>query len=127
MRSPRLKRHMDLRRTGVEVRGVATRSGGIRCRGMDGRFRGFEVATTPDGIATITMNEPEHLNGTTQPMKRDMTEVFTQLQMDDSVRVVVVTGTGRAFCAGDDMTGRRRAWDDVDKLVPTLPPGHQDP
>ena len=94
---------------------------------MQGRFRGFEVTTTADGIATLTMNEPEHLNGTTQPMKRDMTEVFTQLQMDDSVRVVVVTGTGRAFCAGDDMTGRRRAWDDVDKLVPTLPPGHQDP
>ena len=73
------------------------------------------------------MNDPEHLNGTTQPMKRDMTEAFTQFQMDDSVRVVVVTGSGRAFCAGDDMTGRPRNWDDADKLVPTLPPGHQDP
>jgi 2-(1,2-epoxy-1,2-dihydrophenyl)acetyl-CoA isomerase len=94
---------------------------------MHGRFRGFEVATSAEGIATLTMNEPEHLNGTTQPMKRDMTEVFTQLQMDDAVRVVVLTGSGRAFCAGDDMTGRRRNWDDADKLVPTLPPGHQDP
>jgi 2-(1,2-epoxy-1,2-dihydrophenyl)acetyl-CoA isomerase len=94
---------------------------------MEGRFRGFEVTTTAEGIATVTMNEPEHLNGTTQPMKRDMTEVFTQFQMDDAVRVVVVTGSGRAFCAGDDMTGRRRDWDDAQKLVPTLPPGHQDP
>jgi len=73
------------------------------------------------------MNDPEHLNGTTQPMKRDMTEAFTQFQMDDSVRVVVVTGSGRAFCAGDDRTGRPRNWDDADKLVPTVPPGHQDP
>src|SRR5205807_7794202 len=58
---------------------------------------------------------------------RDMTELFTELQMDDAVRAVIVTGSGRAFCAGDDMTGRRRDWSDADKLVPTLPPGHQDP
>ena len=94
---------------------------------MQGRFRGFEVATTANGIATVTMNDPEHLNGTTQPMKRDMTEAFTEMQMDDAVRVVVVTGSGRAFCAGDDMTGRPRDWGDANKLVPTLPPGHQDP
>src|SRR3954453_11069975 len=100
---------------------------GLRFRHMEGRFRGFEVTTTPDGVATVTMNEPEHLNGTTQPMKRDMTEAFTQFQMDDAVRVVVVTGSGRAFCAGDDMTGRPRNWDDADKVVATLPPGHSDP
>src|SRR3954465_6948796 len=94
---------------------------------MEGRFRGFEVTTTAEGIATVTMNDPEHLNGTTQPMKRDMTETFVGLQMDDSVRVVVLTGSGRAFCAGDDMTGRPRDWDDAEKLVPTLPPGHRDP
>ncbi|HZU72820.1 MAG TPA: enoyl-CoA hydratase-related protein [Acidimicrobiales bacterium] len=93
---------------------------------MEGKFRGFEVSTS-DGVALVLMNEPDRLNGTTQPMKRDMTEVFTQLQMDDDVRVVVITGSGRAFCAGDDMSGRRRDWGDAQRLVPSLPPGHRDP
>lgn len=94
---------------------------------MDGRFRGFEVSTSERGVALIRMNEPERLNGTTQPMKRDLTEALTQLQMDDRVRVVILTGSGRAFCAGDDMSGRRRDWSGAEKLAPTLPPGHTDP
>lgn len=94
---------------------------------MEGSFRGFAVSTNGAGIALITMNQPEHLNGTTQPMKRDLTEVVTQLQMDDSVRVVVLTGSGRAFSAGDDMSGRPRDWTGAEQLVPALPPGHRDP
>lgn len=94
---------------------------------MQGRYRGFEVSTSDNGVAVVLMNEPERLNGTTQPMKRDMAEVFTQMQMDDSVRAVILTGSGRAFCAGDDMSGRRRDWGDAQHLVPTLPPGHRDP
>jgi len=94
---------------------------------IDGRYRGFEVVTGADGVTVVTMNDPEHLNGTTQVMKRDMTEVFTQCQMDDDVRVVVITGSGRAFCAGDDMTGRPRDWSGAERLVPTLAPGHRDP
>jgi 2-(1,2-epoxy-1,2-dihydrophenyl)acetyl-CoA isomerase len=94
---------------------------------IEGHHRGFEVVTGNDGVTVITMNDPDHLNGTTQVMKRDMTEVFTRCQMDDDVRVVVVTGTGRAFCAGDDMTGRPRDWKEAEKLMPELPPGHRDP
>jgi 2-(1,2-epoxy-1,2-dihydrophenyl)acetyl-CoA isomerase len=93
---------------------------------INGQHRGFEVATDTDGIAVITMNDPEHLNGTTQPMKRDLTEVITQCQMDDDVRVVVITGTGRAFCAGDDMSDSRRDWSQTEKLTPVFPPGHRD-
>jgi 2-(1,2-epoxy-1,2-dihydrophenyl)acetyl-CoA isomerase len=93
---------------------------------ISGRFRGFEVETS-DGIALITMNEPERLNGTTQPMKRDMTEIVTRCQMDDDVRVVVITGSGRAFCAGDDMSGRPRDWTEAEQLMPPLGPGHRDP
>ena len=93
---------------------------------VEGRYRGFEVSLNDTGIAVFTMNEPEHLNGTTQPMKRDMVEILTQCQMDDRVRVVVITGTGRAFCAGDDMTGRRRNWDEVQKPTPRIEPGHRD-
>jgi 2-(1,2-epoxy-1,2-dihydrophenyl)acetyl-CoA isomerase len=94
---------------------------------MEGRFRGFEVSTSRSGVASIVLNQPDHLNGTTQALKRDLTEVLTQIQMDDAVRVVVITGSGRAFCAGDDMTGRPRDWGDAQAPAPDLPPGHQDP
>jgi len=84
------------------------------------------VATGGDGVTLITLNDPEHLNGTTQAMKRDLTEIYTRAQMDDDVRVVVITGSGRAFCAGDDMTGRPRDWAGAEELMPSLAPGHRD-
>jgi 2-(1,2-epoxy-1,2-dihydrophenyl)acetyl-CoA isomerase len=91
-----------------------------------GKFTGFEVALHDPGIALVTLNEPERLNGTTQPMKRDLVEALLQAQMDDAVRVVVVTGSGRAFCAGDDMTGRPRSAGG-ERLTAPIPPGHEDP
>jgi 2-(1,2-epoxy-1,2-dihydrophenyl)acetyl-CoA isomerase len=91
-----------------------------------GSYRGFEVAVLDPGIALITMNQPERLNGMTQVMKRDMTEILLQCQMDDSVRVVVITGSGRAFSAGDDITGRRQE-SEATALVPTLHRGHHTP
>jgi len=94
---------------------------------IEGHYRGFDAVTGDDGVTVLTMNDPEHLNGTTQVMKRDMTEIFTQCQMDDDVRVVVITGSGRAFCAGDDMTGRPRDWSEAETLMPRLSPGHRDP
>ena len=72
---------------------------------ITGLFRGFEVAMQDPGICVITMNEPDRLNGMTRNLKREMTEVFVQAQMEDDVRVVVITGSGRAFSAGDDITG----------------------
>ncbi len=66
-----------------------------------GAFRGFEVALDDDGVAVITLNEPERLNPMTVGMKRDIVETMMQAQLDDRVRVVVFTGEGRAFCSGD--------------------------
>jgi 2-(1,2-epoxy-1,2-dihydrophenyl)acetyl-CoA isomerase len=94
---------------------------------VEGRFRGFDVTTSSAGVATATFNQPDHLNGTTQATKRDLTEALVQMQMDDSVRVLVITGSGRAFCAGDDMTGKPRDWDGATALAPGLPRGHGDP
>ena len=70
-----------------------------------GDFQGFGVSLKDPGIAWIQFNTPERLNGMTASIKRDLVEVITQAQMDNAVRVVVFTGSGRAFCAGDDLKG----------------------
>jgi 2-(1,2-epoxy-1,2-dihydrophenyl)acetyl-CoA isomerase len=92
-----------------------------------GRFRGFEVAIHDPGIVWVTFNQPDRLNGTTQAIKRDLVETLLQAQMDDRVRVVVFTGSGRAFCAGDDISGRAVDYGDAVPLVPDIPPGHNHP
>ncbi len=86
-----------------------------------GKYRGFEVALHDPGIALITFNQPERMNGTTQPMKRDLVEILTQAQMDDAVRVVVFTGQGRAFSAGDDISGHAVNYTGAQQLVPDIP------
>jgi 2-(1,2-epoxy-1,2-dihydrophenyl)acetyl-CoA isomerase len=91
-----------------------------------GNFRGFEVALHDPGIALITFNQPERLNGMTQPLKRDLVEALLQAQMDPAVRVVVFTGSGRAFSAGDDISGHYRESTGGEALVPEIPPGHGD-
>ena len=92
-----------------------------------GNFRGFEVTMHDPGIVRITFNQPERLNGMTQPMKRDLIETLAQAQMDDRVRVVIFTGTGRAFSAGDDITGRPPQSQEAQALVPEIFPGHHNP
>lgn len=91
-----------------------------------GTFRGFEVAIHDPGICAITFNQPERLNGLNQEIKRDLIEVLTQCQMDDAVRVVLFTGQGRAFCAGDDISGRKSDYAGR-ALVPDIDRGHGTP
>jgi 2-(1,2-epoxy-1,2-dihydrophenyl)acetyl-CoA isomerase len=91
-----------------------------------GAFRGFEVTLHEPGIAVILFNRPERLNGTTAHVKRDLVETLLQAQMDDAVRVVIFTGQGRAFCAGDDISGRPPEFAGASGLVPDIPPGHTD-
>jgi enoyl-CoA hydratase/carnithine racemase len=56
-----------------------------------------------DDIATITLNRPERLNAITFEVYRELTDFFAQLRDDKDVRVVVITGAGRAFCSGGDV------------------------
>jgi 2-(1,2-epoxy-1,2-dihydrophenyl)acetyl-CoA isomerase len=94
----------------------------------EGRFRGFELAMHHPGIALITFNQPDRLNGMTQGMKRDLVETLLQAQMDDSVRIVVFTGSGRAFSAGDDISGHvPPSGGGAEALVPPIPGGHRTP
>lgn len=88
-----------------------------------GAFTGFEVDVLDPGIAWIKFNTPERLNGLTQSIKRDLVETIIQAQMDNAIRVLVFTGEGRAFCAGDDISGQNKPIGG-DALVPPIPPGH---
>jgi enoyl-CoA hydratase/carnithine racemase len=56
-----------------------------------------------DGIATITLDRPDRLNAFTYVMRAELIDAFDHIDADDDVRVVVVTGRGRAFCAGADL------------------------
>jgi 2-(1,2-epoxy-1,2-dihydrophenyl)acetyl-CoA isomerase len=58
------------------------------------------------GVATITLNRPEALNALTVPMKQALLAAFRQVGRDAVVRAVVLTGAGRAFCAGQDLRER---------------------
>jgi enoyl-CoA hydratase/carnithine racemase len=58
-----------------------------------------------DAVATITLNRPDKMNAFTGTMMREVIDAFDQVDADDGVRAVIVTGAGRAFCAGADLSG----------------------
>jgi enoyl-CoA hydratase/carnithine racemase len=62
----------------------------------------YDVA---DHLAVVTLDRPDHLNAFTTTMMRELIEAFDQVDADDDVRAVIVTGAGRAFCAGADLSG----------------------
>lgn len=55
------------------------------------------------GIAIITLNRPERLNALSRPMHESMREAFKDAALDGNIRVVILTGAGRGFCAGADV------------------------
>src|SRR2546423_3431971 len=66
---------------------------------------------TADGVATVTFNRPERLNSWTGRMATEYRWCLATADADPDVRVIVVTGEGRAFCAGGDMRGLDRMAD----------------
>src|SRR5258707_1128134 len=56
-----------------------------------------------EGIATTTLNRPERLNAITFEVYRELTDLFASLRDEKDVRVVIITGAGRAFCSGGDV------------------------
>lgn len=75
---------------------------------------GVEIA---DGIMTITLNRPDKLNAFTRAMGAGMIAAFDAADADDAVRAVIVTGAGRAYCAGADLAAGEGTFD-VSRRVP---------
>lgn len=78
----------------------------------------YEVA---DRVATIRLHRPDRLNAFTPTMADELVRVAAAADADDEVRVVVVTGSGRGFCAGADLSGGPGSF--ADRRSRALPPG----
>jgi len=57
-------------------------------------------------ILTITLNRPERMNAYTEDMREEIIDALDQAEKDDDIRAIIVTGAGKAFCAGSDLGGR---------------------
>ncbi len=80
-----------------------------------------------DGIATLVLNRPERLNALNNELASALNEALGRIAEDDTVRVVVLTGAGRAFCAGGDLAviGKGRRGRETQELEPLLRAGMQ--
>src|SRR5436305_414433 len=74
----------------------------------------YEIA---DSILTITLDRPDRLNAFTPTMARELIEAFDRVDADDDVRAVIVTGEGRAFCAGADLGGGGSTFDGRERVA----------
>jgi enoyl-CoA hydratase len=63
----------------------------------------FVLVETRDGVALVTLNRPEAMNALSKELRGELAEAFARLDKDDDVRVVVLTGAGKAFTAGLDL------------------------
>ncbi|GAA4732520.1 crotonase/enoyl-CoA hydratase family protein [Nocardioides endophyticus] len=77
----------------------------------------WEVDT--DGVATLTLDRPDHLNAFDLTMAGELEQVFREDAWDDAVRAVVVTGAGRAFCAGMDLNATGNVFGLDESVSPT--------
>ena len=80
-----------------------------------------------DGIATLVMNRPDRLNALNNELAGALNDALARVALDESVRVVILTGAGRAFCAGGDLGHMRKGREsgDAKQLEPLLRSGMQ--
>ncbi len=87
------------------------------------------LSEVSDGVCTLTLSRPDKLNAVTSAMIEALLEAFDRADADDAVRAVIVTGAGRAFCAGADLSGGGGTFDrsrrGVDAGVPHRDGGGQ--
>ena len=82
----------------------------------------YELA---DGILTITLNRPDQLNAFTPQMATELIDAFGQASRDDAVRAVIVTGAGKAFCAGMDLSAEGNVFGLDESLRPGIDDMHE--
>ena len=75
-----------------------------------------------DRIATVTLNRPDRMNAWTAVMEHEVREAMMAAASDDNVRVIVLTGAGRAFCAGADMEALKTIDPDAVRRADNVPP-----
>jgi len=73
-----------------------------------------------DGILTLTLDRPEHLNAFTVTMAEELVDAYERASADDDVKAIVVTGRGRAFCAGMDLSVEGNVFGLDESLEPTM-------
>jgi enoyl-CoA hydratase/carnithine racemase len=77
------------------------------------------VAVDDDGIATLTLSRPDALNAFDLTMARELEQFFLDAAKDDAIRAIVVTGSGRAFCAGMDLSAEGNVFGLDEQADPT--------
>ncbi|MBN9577735.1 MAG: enoyl-CoA hydratase/isomerase family protein, partial [Alphaproteobacteria bacterium] len=71
-----------------------------------------DILYETDGpVLTITLNRPDKLNAYTAVMGAELEDAFTRADADDAIRAIIVTGAGRGFCAGADISAGANAFD----------------
>ena len=75
---------------------------------------------TSDGVARLTLNRPDKLNSFTSPMRALLRDAIEAIRNDRSTRVLLVTGSGRGFCAGQDLSERKMSADTEIDLGKTI-------
>lgn len=64
-----------------------------------------------NGVLELTLNRPDALNSMTEELHLKLQDAISQVESDETIRAVILTGAGRAFCAGQDLSGRRQTID----------------
>ena len=76
--------------------------------------------TTQDSILTLTLSRPDHMNAFTTEMSHELIDAFSRASDDDAVGAIVITGAGKAFCAGMDLNSAGNVFGLNESLNPTL-------
>ena len=81
------------------------------------RGMGYQTLETEldGGVFTITLNRPDRLNAFTHAMQEDLLDVLDEVDRNDAIRSVIVTGAGRGYCAGADLSGGGGTFDNSER------------
>ncbi|MDE2421656.1 MAG: crotonase/enoyl-CoA hydratase family protein [Gammaproteobacteria bacterium] len=86
---------------------------------MDYQYNTLQTTLT-DGVLTLLLNRPDQMNSFTVEMANELVHFFNKVNDDDAVGAIVVTGSGRAFCAGMDLSREGNVFGLDESLQPTL-------